>query len=58
MRNPLRSEAEAFGFLVVVLGGAILIGAAAYLSTWVGIAAAAVVLAGIVAWLRRGPSTH
>ena len=54
MRNPLRSEAEAFNFLVIVLGGAVLVGAAAYLDTWVGVAAALLVIAAIAIWLRGG----
>ena len=40
MRNPLRSEAEAFRFLVVVIVGALVIVGAAYINTWVGVAAA------------------
>jgi hypothetical protein len=55
MRNPLRSEAEAFRFLVVVLIGAVVIGAAAVLNTWVGVAAAVLVVAGIAAWLTGAP---
>jgi hypothetical protein len=53
MRNPLRSEADAFSFLVVVIGGAVVIGAASWLNTWVGVAAAIVVIGGIVGWLMR-----
>jgi hypothetical protein len=53
MRNPLRSEAEAFRFLVVVIGAAIVVVAAAYLNTWVGVAAALVAVGGVVAWLFR-----
>ena len=40
MRNPLRSEAEAFRFLVVVVVGALVIVGAAYINTWLGVAAA------------------
>lgn len=61
MRNPLRSEAEAFRFLLVVLVGAVVIGAAAVLNTWVGVAAAVLVVAGIAAWLTGGaprPADH
>ena len=50
--NPLRSEAEAFRFLGVVIAGAIVIVAAAYLDTWVGVAAAVVVIAAVVRWIR------
>ena len=55
MRNPLRSEADAFQFLVVVVGGAVVVGAAAYLNTWVGVAAALLVIGGIGVWLMRAP---
>jgi hypothetical protein len=56
MQNPLRSEGEAFRFLVVVLGGAIVIVVAAYIDTWVGVAAAVLVIGGVLAWLMRAPS--
>jgi hypothetical protein len=56
MRNPLRSEAEAFRFLVVVIAGAIVIIGAAFINTWVGVAAAAVVVGGVTWWLLRAPS--
>ena len=55
MRNPVRSEADAFRFLVVVIGGAIVIIAAAYLNTWVGVAAAVLVIGGVSAWVMRAP---
>ena len=57
MRNPLRSEAEAFRFLGVVIVGALVIAAAAWLNTWVGLAAAILVVAALVRWVRNGPST-
>jgi predicted membrane channel-forming protein YqfA (hemolysin III family) len=53
MRNPLRSEAEAFRFLLVVIAGAIVIVAFAYANEWLGVAAAVLVVAGVVWWLRR-----
>src|ERR1051325_11317403 len=56
MRNPLRSEAEAFRFVVVVIVGAVVIVAAAYINTWVGVAAAVVVVGAISWWLLRAPS--
>jgi len=56
MRNPLRSEAEAFRFLVVVIVGALVIVGAAYINTWVGVAAAAIVVGGVAWWLLRAPS--
>jgi hypothetical protein len=55
MRNPLRSEAEAFRFLVVVIAGAVVVVAAAYVNTWVGVAAAVLVIGGVGAWLLRSP---
>jgi hypothetical protein len=53
MRNPLRTEAEAFRFLLAVIAGAIVIVAFAYANEWLGVAAAVLVVAGIVWWLRR-----
>ncbi len=55
MRNPLRSEAEAFRFLIVVIVAALVIVGAAYLDTWVGVAAALGAVAGIVWWLMQAP---
>jgi hypothetical protein len=54
VRNPLRSEAEAFRFLIVVLGGAIVIAAAAYVNRWLGLVAAVLVIAWLVRWVRGG----
>ena len=56
MRNPLRSEAEAFRFLIAVIIAALVIAGAAYLNTWLGVAAAVVAVAGIVWWLRQEPA--
>jgi hypothetical protein len=53
MRNPLRSESEAFRFLLVVIVGALVIVAGATVNTWLGVAAAVVVVAGIIWWLMR-----
>jgi hypothetical protein len=55
MRNPLRTEAEAFRFLLVVIGGAAVIVACAYANTWLGVAAAVLVVGGIVWWLMQEP---
>jgi hypothetical protein len=55
MRNPVRSEAEAFRFLVVVIGGAIVIVVAAYINTWLGVAAAVVALGALAVWLMHAP---
>jgi len=56
MRNPLRSEREAFRFVIVVIGGALVIVGAAYLNTWLGVAAAVVAVGGIVWWLLEEPA--
>lgn len=55
MRNPLRSEAEAYRFLGVVIVGAAVIIAGAYINTWVGVAAAVVVFVAIGWWLMHEP---
>jgi len=55
MRNPLRSEAEAFRFLIAVIVGAIVIVGAAYVNTWLGVAAAILAVGGIVWWLKDEP---
>ena len=47
MRNPLRSEAEAYRFLgVVIVGAAVIIGAA-FINTWLGVAVAVIAFAAI-----------
>ncbi len=55
MRNPLRSEAEAFRFLVAVIIGALVIVGAASVNTWLGVAAAVAAVVGIGWWLRQEP---
>jgi hypothetical protein len=55
MRNPLRSEADAFRFLVAVIVGALVIVGAAYVNTWLGVAAAVVAVVGIGWWLKQEP---
>jgi hypothetical protein len=55
MRNPLRSEAEAYRFLGVVIVGAAVIIAAAYINTWLGVAAAVLVFAWLGWWLMHEP---
>jgi hypothetical protein len=55
MRNPLRSEAEAYRFLGVVIVGAVLIIVVAYINTWLGVAVAVLAFAGLVWWLRKEP---
>jgi hypothetical protein len=51
----LRSEAEAFRFLLVVIGGAVTIAVASWVNTWLGLAAAVVVVTLLVRWVRGGP---
>jgi len=55
MRNPLRSEAEAFRFLMATIVGALVIAGAAYLNMWLGVAAAVIAVGGILWWLRDEP---
>ena len=55
MRNPLRSEAEAYRFLGVVIVGAVLIIVAAVINKWVGVAVAVLVFVGLFRWLRKEP---
>ena len=53
MRNPLRSEAEAFRFLIVVIVGAAIIIGLALANTWAGVAAAVLVVAGVGWWFLK-----
>jgi hypothetical protein len=55
MRNPLRSEAEAYRFLGIVIVGAGVIIAAAYGNTWAGVAVAVIAFAGLFWWLTHAP---
>lgn len=55
MRNPLRSEAEAYRFLGVVIVGAAVIIAGAYINTWVGVAVAVLVFGALGWWLMHEP---
>jgi hypothetical protein len=55
MRNPLRSEAEAYRFLgVVIVGAAVIIGAA-FINTWLGVAVAVVAFGVLAWWLMKEP---
>jgi hypothetical protein len=55
MRNPLRSEAEAYRFLgVVIVGAAVIIGAA-FINTWLGVAVAVIAFAALGRWLMQEP---
>jgi hypothetical protein len=55
MRNPLRSEAEAYRFLGVVVVGAAVIIAAAFINTWLGVAVAVIAFAWLGWWLVKEP---
>ena len=55
MRNPLRSEAESFRFLIAVIVGALVIVGAAYINRWLGVAATILAVVGIVWWLKDEP---
>jgi hypothetical protein len=55
MRNPFRSESDAFTFLLLVTVGAALIAAAGLLGGWwVGVPVAVVVTVGVILVYRRG----
>ena len=55
MRNPLRSEAEAYRLLgVVIVGAAVIIGAA-FINTWLGVAAAVIAFGALTWWLMNEP---
>src|SRR5487761_45481 len=55
MHNPLRSEDEAFRFLIASVVAALVIAGAAYVNTWLGVAAAVLAVAGILWWLKQEP---
>ena len=55
MRNPLRSEGDAYRFLWIVVGGAIVIVVGAVINTWVGVAAAVVFFGALAWWLVSEP---
>jgi hypothetical protein len=55
MRNPLRSEAEAYRFLIVVIVGAAVIIGASFINTWLGVAVAVIVFAALGWWLMHDP---
>lgn len=55
MRNPLRSEDEAFRFLIASVVAALVIAGAAYVNTWLGVAAAILAVVGILWWLKQEP---
>ena len=55
MRNPLRSEAEAYRFLGVIIVGAAVIIAASFINTWLGVAVAVIAFGALGWWLKKEP---
>jgi hypothetical protein len=55
MRNPLRSEGEAYRLLWIVVGGAAVIIAAAFINTWLGVAVAVIAFGALGWWLMKEP---
>jgi hypothetical protein len=55
MRNPLRSEAEAYRLLWIVIAGAAVIIVAAFINTWLGVAVAVIAFAALGWWLVHEP---
>jgi hypothetical protein len=55
MRNPLRSEAEAYRFLIVIIVCAAAIIAASFINEWLGVAVAVLVFVGLFWWLKQEP---
>src|SRR3954463_5955887 len=55
MRNPLRSEAEAYRLLWIVIAGAAVVIVAAFINTWLGVAAAVAAFGALGWWLMRVP---
>jgi hypothetical protein len=56
VKSPLRTEADAFRFLGVVIVGAALIVGASRLNVWAGVAVAVVAVVGLWWWYWRQPS--
>src|SRR3954471_24913524 len=55
MRNPLRSEAEMYRFLWIVVGGVIVIVIGAAINKWLGIPVAVIAFAALGWWLFKEP---
>jgi hypothetical protein len=55
MRNPLRSEGEAYRFLWIVVGGAIVIVVGAAINKWLGVAVAVIAFVALGRWFFREP---
>src|SRR4051794_116344 len=53
MRNPLRSEADMYRFLWIVVGGVVFIVVAALIYKWVGVAGAVFAFAALGWWLFK-----
>ena len=55
MRNPLRSEAEAYRLLWIVIACAAAIIVAAFINTWLGVAVAVLAFGALGWWLMQEP---
>jgi hypothetical protein len=55
MRNPLRSEGEAYRLLWIVVAGAAAIIVAAFINMWLGVAVAVIAFAALGWWLMHEP---
>ena len=55
MRNPLRSEGEAYRLLWIVVAGAAVIIAAAFINTWLAVAVAVIAFGALTWWLMHDP---
>jgi hypothetical protein len=55
MRNPLRSEGEAYRLLWIVVACAAAIIVAAYINTWLGVAVAVIAFVALGWWLMHEP---
>jgi hypothetical protein len=55
MRNPLRSEGEAYRLLWIVVAGAAAIIVGAFINTWLGVAVAVIAFAALGWWLMHEP---
>jgi hypothetical protein len=55
LRNPLRSEGDMYRFLWIVVGGFVVIVAAALINKWAGVAVAVIAVAALTWWLLHEP---
>jgi len=55
MRNPLRSEADMYRFLWIIVGGAIVIVVSAVIHKWLGVGVAVIAFAALGWWFFQEP---